>query len=100
MFGHDVTVGEIGDPVAVGDGAAEPDKVLSVVDPNDTLRLFDESLDFVVRPAERPMGVVGQEVVDGSNIDPTRIVIEFVAVGKRALHLETRSLEGRCTDRC
>jgi hypothetical protein len=40
------------------------------------------------------MGVVGQEVVDGSNIDPTRIVIEFVAVGKRALHLETLLLRG------
>ena len=83
--------------MAVGDGAAKPDEVLSVVDAYDTLGFFDKSLDFVVRPAERPMGMVRQEVVDGSNIDPTRIVIEFVAVEKLALHLDTSLLSGRCT---
>jgi hypothetical protein len=43
------------------------------------------------------MGMVRQKVVDGSNIDPTRIVIEFVAVEKLALHLDTSLLSGRCT---
>src|SRR5438045_1693900 len=62
---------------AVRERAREADLGAVVVDAGNALGFADEALDHLIRPASRPVRLVGEIVVDGRDVDPPGIVVEL-----------------------
>jgi hypothetical protein len=80
-FFEDVDVGEVGEYFVVGDHAGEADLSPFPVEPHHPGRLAHEALDHLPRTSLRPVGLVGEVVVDGVDVDPRTVVVELEAVG-------------------
>ncbi len=79
VLGEHIHVGEIGERNTIGHGAAETDLPFSVVEADDAARLVDEPLLCFQRSADRPVRLRRQERVDGLDVDPALVVVEFDA---------------------
>lgn len=64
----------------------EPDLAAVVVEADDAGGVADESLDGLAWASARPVGLVGEETVNGVNVDPAGVVVELEAVWQRSFH--------------
>src|SRR5207237_1969316 len=83
---QNVDVGQVDTGDAVGEGAGEADLPPVRVEADDAARFPDRLLDRLPRPALRPVRVVREELVDGVDVDPMRVVVEFDSVSQLAPH--------------
>ena len=84
-----VDVGEVGDRDPVGERPAEPDLPCVPVEADNSVRLADEALDGLRRPAERPVRLGRQEPVHLVEVNAGRIVVELEPLGERSDHRRT-----------
>jgi hypothetical protein len=79
VLGKHVDVRQVGMHGAVGDCATESHLAAVVEQADHPKRRREQQLHRLARPAQRPVGMVGQVVVDGIHIHPFAIVVELVA---------------------
>src|SRR5262245_46232277 len=93
-----VDVGEVHHRDAVAGRTAEAGLLTAVVEADHAPRLADELLLDGVRPAGRPVRVLGDEAVDGGDVDPGRVVVQLEAVAEVAPHADSvRSRKPPCS---
>src|SRR5207253_9573569 len=63
-----------------------PELAIAVVEADDPVRLADQPLDEPTRAARRPVGIVGEKVVNRVDVDTGWIVVELEAVREFAPH--------------
>src|SRR5918992_592322 len=88
-LGEHVNVREVGHRGAVRDRPRESDLTLAVVEAHDPGRLAHEPLLLLAGPPGCPVGVVGDEVVDGVDVDPVAVVVDLKPARDLALHAES-----------
>ncbi len=95
---EDVDVREVDERVAVGHGPAEADLAVAVVEADDALRLVDQPVLGLARPAERPVRDLAQEPVHLAPVDPLLRIVQLEAVAERPFQADTvRSRKPPCS---
>ncbi len=86
VVGEHVDVREVRDREAVGDGAAEADLALAVVEADDACCLVDQPILRLPGAPGRPVALLAEEAVHLGAVDPRCVVVELEPVAELAPH--------------